>query len=193
MRGQGLHPTHPSLVRLLVALAAVAAFVLAPRAAGAPLLDNEHFGPETNTFSDQLCGIDGTSTTFFVGTFKLFADGTFLSTSTFRETFTSASTGKSLVNSGVEQVTGPFDPTDNGDGTITQTFVFKGLPVKVSLVNGPPLLWDAGNATVAITFMLNPDGTRGRFLSQTVVLEDGPHPGLDDGSAFCDAVADAVG
>jgi hypothetical protein len=37
--------------------------------------------------------------------------------------------------------------------------VFKGLPVKVSPAGGLPLLRDAGNATVSITFLLNPDGT----------------------------------
>ena len=94
--------------------------------------------------------------------------------------------------SGVEQVTGPFDPTDNGDGTITQTFVFKGSPMKVSLAHGPVLVRDAGRATVAITFELNPDGSRGRVPLPSVTAERGPHPMLDDDALFCQTVVAAL-
>jgi hypothetical protein len=176
----------------LVLAALLASVALAPGAAGAGLVDNEHFGPDYDTFPDTLCGIDGTMSTRFVGTFKLRADGTFLSTSNFRQTFASTATGKVVDISGVEQVTGPFDPTDNGDGTITQTFVFKGTPTKISIPHGGVLVRDAGNATVAITFALNPDGSRGPFLSQTVVVEHGPHPSLDDDALFCQAVVGAL-
>jgi hypothetical protein len=89
-------------------------------------------------------------------------------------------------------VTGPFEPTDNGDGTITQTFVFKGQPMKVSVEHGPTLVRDAGNATVAITFALDPDGGRGEVLSQTVVVQHGPHPQLDDDAVFCNTVVGAL-
>ena len=201
MRSQCSRPDRSALcigrpfVRRLVALASAVAAMLAvvALAAGAPPIFTQHTGPEIETFPDQLCGIAGTTTNRFVGNFKLFADGTFLSTSNFRQAFTSASTGKQVVSSGVEQVEGPFDPTDNGDGTITQTFTFKGLPVKVSVANGPTLLRDAGFATVAITFVLNPDGSRGDFLSQAVVAEHGPHPGLDDDALFCNVVVAALG
>jgi hypothetical protein len=183
-----------SIRRLVVLAPAVAAMLAAVAvAAGAPPDFNQHTGPDLETFPDQLCGIDGTTTNRFVGNFTLYADGTFLSTSNFRQTFTSASNGKQVVSSGVEQVKGPFDPTDNGDGTITQTFTFKGQPVRVSVANGPTLLRDAGFATVAITFVLNPDGSRGDFLSQTVVAEHGPHPGLDDDALFCTVVVAALG
>ncbi len=178
------------LVALTTAVAAMLAVVVV--AAGAPPVLHEHTGPETDTFPDQLCGISGTTTNRFVGDFMLFADGTFLSTSNFRQTFTSSSTGKQVVSSGVEQVRGPFAPTDNGDGTLTQTFTFKGLPVKVSIANGPALLRDAGFATVAITFALNPDGSRGDFLSQDIVAQHGPHPGLDDDALFCKVVVAAL-
>jgi len=186
MRGSRPHSIRPFW------LTAVAALAVAAGAAGAPLVDNEHFGPDYDTFHDTLCGVDGTTSTQFVGNFKLYADGTFLSTSNFRQIFTSAATGKQVEISGVENVTGPFDPTDNGNGTITQTFVFKGSPMKVSLPNGPVLVRDAGNATVAITFRLNPDGSRGPFLSQAVVAEHGPHPLLDDDALFCQTVVTAL-
>src|SRR5262249_19160995 len=149
-------------------------------AAGAPVVDTQKFGPSSDTFPDSLCGVDGRSSTRFVGTLKLYADGTFLNTNNFRNTFTADATGKQVEISGVEQVTGPFDSTDNGDGTITQTFVFKGSPNKIKLPNGPVLVLEAGNATVAITFQLEPDGSRGPFVSQTALEEHGPHPLLDD-------------
>ena len=188
MRGSNAHPS----IVFAAALASLVALAVAAGAAGGPPVDNEHFGPDYETFPDSLCGIDGTSSTRFVGNFKLYADGTFLSTSNFRQTFTSVATGKQVDVSGVEQVTGPFDPTDNGDGTITQTFVFKGSPMKVSLAHGPVLVRDAGRATVAITFELNPDGSRGPFLSSTVTAQHGPHPMLDDDALFCQTVVAAL-
>jgi hypothetical protein len=190
MRGQRLHPIRRTPALLTVFL--VAALAALPATAGGPPVVNEHTGPVTDTFPDELCGIDGTSSTRFVGNFKLYTDGTYLSTGNFRQTFTSAATGKSVEMTGVENVTGPFNPTDNGDGTITETFVFKGMPMKVSVDNGPTLIRDAGTATVAITFALSPDGSRGDFISQTVLLQHGPHPQLDDDAATCDAVLGAL-
>lgn len=176
----------------LVAIAATALLVVASSAAAAEPTVNEHTGPVYDTFPDELCGITGTSAIRFVGNFKLFADGTFLSTGNFQDVFTADSNGKQVVNSGVEQVTGPFDPANNGDGTITETFIFKGLPVKLSIPNGPTLVRDAGNVTVAITFQLNPDGGVGDFVSQTVLVEEGPHPNLDNDALFCSVVVSAL-
>jgi len=187
MRGRS-----PHLFLLVATVAAVVLTVFASTAAAARPIVNEHTGPVTDTFSDDLCGIAGTSTTRFVGNFKLYADGTFLSMSNFRSEFTAAGTGKQVISSGVEQVAGPFNPTDNGDGTITQTFTFKGLPVRVSIPNGPVLLRDAGNATVAITFQLTPDGSRGDVVSQDVVVENGPHPSLENDALFCSVVVAAL-
>ena len=122
---------------------------------------------------------------------QVYADGTFLSTGNFRQDFTADTTGKQVTITGIEQVTGPFNPTDNGDGTLTETFTFKGMPMKVSVANGPTLVRDAGNATVAITFMLNPDGSRGDVLSDGSDPH-GPHPQLDNDTVFCNAVNDAL-
>jgi hypothetical protein len=181
------------LAFLITGLMALTIALPGTAVAAAPVV-NVHTGPELDSFADELCGIAGTSTTRFVGDFKLYADGTYLSTSNFREVFTDASTGKQVELSGVENVTGPFNPTvDSSASTLTQTFVFKGLPMKISLPGGPTLVRDAGSATVAITFALNPDGSRGDFLSQTVLVEKGPHPLLDDDALFCNVVVSALG
>ena len=89
--------------------------------------------------------------TFNVHNTSDFYYSTFLSTGNFDETFTADGSGKQVLSSGVEQVTGPFNPTNNGNGTITETFTFKGLPMKVKIPNGPTLVRDAGNVTEAIT------------------------------------------
>jgi hypothetical protein len=189
------HRARRHLARLL-SLAALAIVVLpltiADAARAAKPIDIEQFGPSTDTFAEELCGISGTSATRFVGTFKLFADGTFLSTGNFAQSFTAASTGQQVRIFGVEQVTGLFNPTVNGNGTITQTFTCKGLPMKVSIENGPTLVRDAGNVTEAITFALNPDGSRGDVLSDSVLVQHGPHPQLDDDAVFCSAVTAAL-
>lgn len=170
-----------------VAVALAVALALASGAAGEARPQVIHLTSE-DIFPDELCEIPGTSATHFLGNFKLLADGTFLQTSNFKQVFTAAGSGKQVAISGVEQVTGPFDPVDNGDGTITQTFTFKGMPEKLSIPNGPTLSRDVGNVTVAITFEVQPDGSLA-FLSQEAIDENGPHPELKSGGTlFCDVI-----
>ena len=187
MRGRSL------ALSCLIVIATTATLALTASSADAarPVL-NDHTGPVYDSFADELCGITGTSATRFVGDFKLYDDGTFLSTSNFRNVFTADGSGKQIVISGVERVTGPFDPTDNGDGTITETFTFKGRPMTVSIEHGPTLVQDAGNETESITFLVNPDGSRGDVVSHTVMVERGPHPQLDDDALFCGVVVSAL-
>jgi hypothetical protein len=187
MRRRALHTLYAAAIVAVLALAATTS-----TAAAAQAVVNEHTGPVYDSFPDELCGFTGTSDTRFVGNFKLYDDGTYLSTGNFTQDFTAGSTGKTVIITGVEQVTGPFDPTDNGDGTITETFTFKGTPQKVRVANGPTLVRDAGDNTVAITFALNPDGSRGDVISDTVLFEHGPHPQLDDDAVFCNAVDAAL-
>ena len=186
---------HPVQLFWLSTIAAIVLLAtIASGATAAAPVDIEHTGPVTDSFPDELCGITGTSATRFVGNFKLYADGTFLSTGNFDEIFTADATGKQVLISGVEQVTGPFNPTVDAKGTtITETFTFKGLPIKVKIPNGPTLVRDAGNVTEAITFVLNPDGSRGDFLSETVLVQHGPHPQLENDAVFCNVVTAALG
>lgn len=187
MRGRSL-----PLLCLVAIAATVLLTLMVSSAVGAAPIVNEHTGPVYDSFPDELCGVTGTSEIRFVGNFRLYADGTFLSTGNFRQIFTADASGKQVLISGVEQVTGPFDPIDNGDGTITQTFTFKGQPMKVSIDHGPTLVRDAGNVTEAITFVLNPDGTRGDPISDNVLVEKGPHPQLDNDALFCSVVVSAL-
>ena len=155
--------------------------------AAAPIA-NEHTS-STETFPDELCGIQGTSTVSVVDNFKLYADGTFLDTFRVRQVFT-AENGKSVVIFTAGQRSGPAEPIQNADGTVTFINTFKGLPEKLSIAGGPTLSRDAGVATIAVTGHLLPNGDF-EFVSATVSGEHGPHPDLG-GGLFCDVITPAL-
>jgi len=177
----------------ILALAALAAglalaLALAPGVGAARLVDRGH-DSGTDTFADNVCGIDGTTTVRFVDNFQEFANNTFKDQFKLDQTFTSAATGKSVLIHAANQASGPNDPVDNGDGTVTFTVVFKGLPEQIKLPNGRVLSRDAGNVTLFQTF----DAATGEFLGQTFGNEKGPHPNLEsDLEAFCDVIVPAL-
>jgi hypothetical protein len=178
--------------KLALVLAAALALTIAASggASAATPIVNQHTS-FTDTFPDQVCGITGTSTVSVVDNFKLFADNTFLDTNSTRQVFT-ADNGKSVVISAAVQTSGPAEPIQNADGTITFITTFKGLPEKLSIAGGPTLSRDAGTATLADTFLPLPDGSL-EFVSETVSGEHGPHPDLDSGlELFCDVLIPAL-
>ena len=159
---------------------------LRPRGA-APLVDRFH-GTFSDTFPDNICGIDGTSVVSGMDNIQVFADGTFKDEFRLNQVFTSAATGKSVLLFAANQFVGA-GPIDNGDGTVTFTSTFKGLPKKLKLPNGPVLSRDAGFVTFNDTF----DATTGDFLGETISPENGPHPDLDSGfTLFCDVIVPAL-
>lgn len=175
---------------LLIGLLALAVALPGSGVAAKPIV-NEH-SRFTDTFPDEICGIAGTSTIEVVDNFKLYDDGTFLDTARVRQVFTADESGKQVQISSAGQVSGPDEPIDNGDGTITFINTFKGVPEKLSILNGPTLLRDAGNVTIAQTFFVEPNGDL-TFVSRTVSDEKGPHPDLDSGfEAFCNVLAPAL-
>lgn len=157
--------------------------------AAAPIV-NEH-STFTDTFRDQLCDIQGTSTISIVDNLKVYADNTTLDTSTFRQVFT-AENGKSVLIFSAGQVSGIAEPIQNADGTVTFINTFKGLPEKLSIVGGPTLSRDAGVVTLTDTFLPLPNGDL-QFVSRTVSGEHGPHPDLDSGfELFCSVIIPAL-
>jgi hypothetical protein len=161
---------------------------MASTAGAAPLVDRFH-GTFSDTFQDNICGIDGTSVVNGMDNIQVFADGTFKDEFRLNQVFTSAATGKSVVLFAANQFVGDGPPIDNGDGTITFVSTFKGLPEKVKLPNGRVLLRDAGFVSFNDTF----DATTGDFLGTTISPENGPHPDLDsDGALFCDVIVPAL-
>src|SRR5215475_1909769 len=144
-------PLHATVRKLALVLAGALAltFVAACGAFAAAPVVNQHTN-FTDTFRDKVCGIRGTSTVRGVDNFKLYADDTFRDTSRVRQVFT-AHDGKSVVIFAAGQVTGPNDPIQNADGTITFIDTYKGMPEKLSIAHGPTLSRDAGSVTVAQT------------------------------------------
>jgi hypothetical protein len=185
---------HGATVRnLALVLAGALALTIAASgsASAATPIVNQHTSSTPPPFPDQVCGITGTSTISVVDNFKLFADGTFLDTSRFHQVFT-AQNGKAVVIFAAGPVTGPADPIQNADGTITFINTFKGLPEKLSIAGGPTLSRDAGTATIADTFLPLPNRDL-QFVSQTVSGIHGPHPDLESGfEVFCNVLIPAL-
>jgi hypothetical protein len=176
---------------LVLAGALALTIVAAGGASAATPIVNQHTSSTPPPFPDEVCGIPGTSTISVVDNFKLFADGTFLDTTRFRNVFT-ADNGKSVVIFAAGQTSGPANPIQNPDGTITFITTFKGLPEKLSIAGGPTLTRDAGTATIATTFLPLPNGDL-QFVSQTVSGVHGPHPELDSGfELFCNVLIPAL-
>ena len=178
-------------MRKLYAISAfVGALLLASAAStarAAPLVDRFH-DSFSETFPDNVCGIDGTTTNKIVANGQEFADGTFKLQLNRKTLFTSAATGKSvLIFFAAQQVNAA--PIDNGDGTVTFVTTFKGLPEMIKLPNGRVLSRDAGFIGFNDTF----DATTGDFLGETISPENGPHPDADSGfTLFCDVIVPAL-
>jgi hypothetical protein len=178
--------------KLALVLAGALALTIAASgsASAAALLVNEHTR-STDTFPDEVCGIAGTSTVNMVDNFKLYADGTSRDTFRVRQVFT-AENGKSVVIFMAGQRSGPAEPIENADGTITFINTFKGLTQKLSIAGGPTLARDAGVVTTATTFRELPNGDL-EFISQTFSGEHGPHPILESRrELFCDVLIPAL-
>ena len=175
--------------KLALALAGAVALTIAASgsASAAAPVDIEHSN-FTDTFPDQQCGIDGTSTVNGVDNFKLYADSTFQETLSIRQVFTAEQSGKSVLLSAVQQTSGPADPIENPDGTLTFVVTFKGMPEKLSIAGGPTLSRDVGVVTLTQTFTSD-----GELLSTTASGEHGPHPDLaSDFELFCNVLIPAL-
>jgi hypothetical protein len=173
----------------LAGLAAVLVLALMASNAGAARIVFHGHDSGTDTFSDQLCGIDGTFVSKFVDDVQVFADNTFKDQFLGDTVFTATASGKSVELFSADQASGPIDAIDNGDGTITFVTTFKGLPEFLKIPNGPVLSSDVGTITIYTTF----DAATGDFISQTFSGEHGPHPEADSGfTLFCDVIVPAL-
>ena len=100
-----------------------------------------------DSFADEFCGIQGTSVVKGVDNFQLLSDNTFRDNFEVNQVFAATASGKSVVLHVAEQVVGTDQPIDNGDGTVTVVYTFKGLPEQLRLQNGRVLSRDAGSVT----------------------------------------------
>jgi hypothetical protein len=79
--------------------------------------------------------------------------------------------------------------TLNPDGSFATAVVTnKGLPEQISTPNGPVLTQDRG----LITFLDLFDSS-GNFISQSILVDKGPHPDAESGgSLFCQVITAAL-
>jgi hypothetical protein len=141
-------PVHKLLVFLVPAITVLVA--AASTAIAAPIDSRFHttFG-DSNPTAD-VCGIAGSSVSNGVLNVQSFADGSSWAEIHSTFVFTAAASGKSIQISGSDRNGGTA--TDNGDGTTTFVSTFKGMPQKLSIVQGQTLSRDAGNVTFIETF-----------------------------------------
>lgn len=166
--------------------------LLASSAAGAPPLQHFHFAFTCTSTSPgcplelptEQCGIPGTTVDSEWGNVQVFADNTAKVEVKERYVFTSEASGKSFQGFSAVQLTNNTAPIDNGDGTVSFVFAFKGLEQQLKLPNGPVLARDAGPITFTLTF----EAATGDFVSFTISGEKGPHPLIHSDTLFCDVV-----
>jgi len=174
---------------LVVAAAGVLllmALVAASSASAAPLVDRFHGTFSDTNPDDSLCGISGTSVVSGMDNIQVFADGTFQDEFRLTYVFT-ADNGKSVELFVANQFTGT-GPIDNGDGTVTFTSTFKGIPERWKIPNGPTLIIDVG----FVTFTDVVDLATGE-VTTTIDPENGPHPELDSGfTLLCSVLVPAL-
>jgi hypothetical protein len=172
-----------SLASLLAGL-----IVLPATAHAAPTVQHVNFsGTATGV---DLCGIN--TTLAFEGVDNFFpvfdSSGNLIAFKDMhqeQDTFTAAN-GKAVTIHTADQVTATL--TLNPDGTFTQVITFKGMPEQIKTPNGPVLTQDVGIATFVRLF-----DSSGNFISQTVIVEKGPHPDLDSGfTVFCQVITAAL-
>jgi hypothetical protein len=165
------------MVGKLFAVGAVSVLLLvtlvaASSVGAAPLVDRFHGTFNETNPDDSLCGISGTSVTSGMDNIQEFADGTFKDQFRLNYVFT-AENGKSVELFVANQFTGT-GPTDNGDGTVTFTSTYKGIPELWRIPNGPILIIDVGFVTFTDVVNLATDE-----VTTTIDPENGPHPELD--------------
>lgn len=182
-------PALPRTVRRAVPVAMLAAFAILPGSALAAQPIERFHDHFTDSFSDQLCGIEVDVAVKGTDNFSLFADGSFKDTASVRGTVTNPLNGKSVIISSAGQATGPAPVVDEAAGTITFRPTFKGLAEKIQTAHGAVLLRDAGVISFADTFDLQ----TGEFISSETIVNNGPHPEADsDFTLFCDVITGAL-
>jgi hypothetical protein len=160
---------------------------IGPVAQAAP--PDNHF-TDTGSFTDpDFCGTGESVTTTFSakGTFHDSGDGTGFVTVRGTDTLTAESTGEQVIAHFANRVVDEF--VDNGDGTVTFSTTFTGLPEQFRLKGGGVITRDAGIITLTTTF----DEETGEVISEDVTFR-GPHPQAESGfGLFCQVIPEALG
>lgn len=181
----------------LAAAACLTALTAAPAAAEKPFENFHDRG--TETFEENLCGIDVVTTVSFVDHFmgRIGPDGFPLFQGHGRGTATLYNPATDLSIT-IDHRGGFKDlsVTDNGDGTITVITQVVGIPVEIEHADGTVALKDVGR--IVFSTILDYNGTPADaeddiFISQEIISVSGPHPDAEsDFELFCDAVIEGL-
>ncbi|MDX6678432.1 MAG: hypothetical protein QOE31_2484 [Solirubrobacteraceae bacterium] len=179
----------PRTLRRALAVSVVCLFAIAPAAALAAQPSESWHDHFTDTFSDQLCGIDVDVQLRVTDNFSIFADGSVKGSGATRGVITNPLTARSVVLSTAGQFRDVAPVVDEQAGTITFHPRSTGLPEKIQTAHGGVLLRDAGVISFADTFDLQ----TGEFISSQTIVDHGPHPEADsDFTKFCDVMTGAL-
>jgi len=171
----------------ITVLSALATLAAVPTAALAWAPDAHVHDSFTQTFSDQVCGVDVDGQTTAVINVFFDAEQNFRATSSFKTLLTNPATGRSVLISSAGHGVGPAPIIDEDAGTATFLSSFRGLDNRIQTDGGPVLLKGAGILGYQQVFDLQ----TGEQLSMKVVIDKGQHPGAD-GERFCEVVTQAL-
>jgi hypothetical protein len=152
----------------------------------------------TDTFEEEICGIDVDTTISFVDHYlaRTGPNGfpLFQSSGHGTTTWYNPETGLSVTvnNSGGFK---DLSVTDNGDGTITVITQTVGVPEEITLDDGTVALKDVGRVVFSTVLDYNgtPEADDDIFISQEVLSISGPHPELEsDFTLFCETVVEGL-
>lgn len=172
--------------------AALFAAMMVSSGAAAPIV--QHFREvNSGTFSEPVCGIEGTHVATEVDNVQVLGNGTMKDEFRFNDVFTATASGKSLEIVAASPFTSTR--TNNADGTITSVFTVKGLGAKLKLPNGRVLAVNAGVLTNVLTYRVNPDGSVDivSFSSSAVGRQDDIGGSIFNiGGPICDEIVPAL-
>lgn len=191
--------TRRNFTRTLLGSAAAACLIgitSAPAAAAKPIENVTERA--TETFQEEVCGIDVETTVSFVDHFiaRIGPNGFPLFQGSGRSTVTWYNPETDL--SVTVKSSGSFKDltvTDNGDGTITVVTQVVGVPVEVSLEDGTVGLKDVGRIVFSTVLDYNgtPEADDDIFISDEILSISGPHPDAEsDFTLFCETVVEGL-
>jgi hypothetical protein len=159
---------------------------VSPVAQAAP--PDNHFTDSGSFVDTDFCGTGESVRIDFSskGTFHDSGNGTGFVTVHGTQTYTARSTGRTVIGHFANRQSDEF--TDNGDGTVTLSTTYKGLPEQFRVKGQGLLTRDAGNLTITLTIDEN-----GQVISEDVTIR-GPHPEAGSGfTLFCELLPEALG
>jgi hypothetical protein len=188
---------HPRILLGSAAAVCLAAFTAAPALAAPPIEQSHDRG--TDTFTEELCGIDVETTVDFVDNFKgrIGKNGfpLFHGSGQQKVTWFNPETGLSVEL----RIAGAFrdiSVTDNEDGTITVLTQQTGIPEQITLPDGTVAIKDVGRIVFENVWDYSgtpTDPSDDVFISGRVVSTSGPHPEAEsDFTLFCDTVVEGL-